>query len=151
MREFKSAAKSKFNPQDILEVPLDDEVLISYRPTEDQIVMLVASEASDIRSDSSRTAAFIDISFSIFEPESRRILARRLMDPEDPFTLMSDDPDAASLVGMITELLEEWAQRPTKPLSDSTTSSENGGKNSTETVSAEVSESSTVPQLMPAT
>lgn len=151
MREFKSAAKSKFNPEDVIEVPLDGEVLISYRPTEDQIVFLVASEASDVRTDSSRTAAFIDISLSIFNPESRRIISRRIMDPEDPFTLTSDDPDAACLVGIITELLEEWSQRPTKPLSDSTTSSENGGASSTETVSAEVSASSNAPQLMPAT
>lgn len=153
MREFKAATKSAYNPKDTLDFGLDGETLTCRRPTTDQVMMLVASEASEIRSNASRTAAFIDVSLSLFDEDSRRLLSRRLLDPDDAFVFMpsEEDPEAASLIGVIQWLLEEWSNRPTKPFSDSELSSENGGTSSTETVSAEGSASSDVPQLMPAT
>lgn len=155
MREFKTAAKQAEDPEDVVKIKLDDVELISLRPTEGQMVMLMAAEASETRSGDSKVATTIDFALSIFDDESRRYLGRRLLDPTDSFGLGGGDDDdgenGAGLLDLIQAVVEEWSHRPTKPSSGSTSSPENGGSSSTDTASTEESSSSDSKSLTPVT
>lgn len=155
MKDFKTAAKQRNAPETIT-FKVDGVEITSRRPTEDQIVFLMAAEASDIRTGSSKMAAVIDFGLSIFDAESSQYLGSRLLDPEDDFSFVAPEVNAgeeepASFMGIISDLIEEWSNRPTKPFSDSTTSQGNGGASSTGTVIDVESTSSDSIQLVPAT
>lgn len=144
MREFKTAAKQELTDDDYLKFKVDDVEVVSVRPTEGQLVMLMAAEASEIRSNDSRMAATIDFALSVFDEDSRRYLGHRLLASEDPFGL-------DNLLEILQWVIEEWSNHPTKPSSDSTSSSENGGTSSTAAALPSESTSSPSPQLVPAT
>lgn len=141
MREFKTAAKQANH--DTMEFKIDDDVLVSLRPTESQLVTFMATQVSDLRSEGEQIASFIDFADAIMEPEAKRYIQRRLFDREDPF-------DHEALSAIVMGLIEEWSQRPTKPLSGSTTSPENGGTPSVVDVPVTESTSLPAPQQMPA-
>lgn len=152
MREFKSAAKQAEDPEDVVRIKLDDVELVSLRPTEGQLVMLMAAEASETRSRDSQLATTIDFALSIFDDNTRRYLGSRLLDPQDPFSLSGgEDGEGAGLLDLIQAVVEEWTNRPTKPSSGSTSSPENGGSSSTDTASTAESTSLVSASPMPVT
>lgn len=139
MKDFVTAAKQRRDKDETITFRVDTQEVTSLRPTEDQMVMLMAADASEIRTDGARIAAYVDFSMAIFDEDSRRYLSRRLLDRDDPFSF-------EDLMDIVQQLVEEWANRPTKPLSDSTSSSDNGGTSSTETSAGKVLTSSQVIQ-----
>lgn len=126
MREFKTAARTVEREEFTFMV--DDVECKTVRPSEGQIAMIVASEASSVRNESEKIADMIDFSMALFDLDTRRYLTRRLMDPEDNF-------EFDTFMEITRSVVEDWANRPTKPSSDSTPSSENGGTSSTAGVS----------------
>lgn len=142
MKDFTTAAKRKAReekgqPRDTFTFRVDDDEITSVRPSEGMMVMLMTAQGSEVRDDTERIAGLIDSAMSLFDRDSRRILSKRLLDPEDEeFTL-------DFLMEVVQEVVEEWADRPTKPSSDSTSQSEDDGTSSTENSSDKVLASST--------
>jgi hypothetical protein len=127
MREFISAAlESDEDPE--VEAPTefsqDGEVFRAYRPTGGQVAVLLSKTASTHATAPERVAAMIDFFAGVLDEESHQILVRRLMDRNDKFEL-------EDVNNILVYLMEEWAARPTKSPSASTSSQRNGGRKST--------------------
>lgn len=152
MKEFKTAAKKqvvsesgeKVDTRESMQFKHDDTVVTCYRPSESQVGLLVAVQSGGVATDDEYVATIIDFFQAQFDEDSARYFKRRLLDGKDDFELedMND---------ILTWMLEEWAQRPTKPSSDSTLSPQSSGDGSTETSNSEASSSSSSRQLAPAT
>lgn len=143
MRAFTTAGKREEKP-DELRFMLDDFEVVSLRPSEGQLVMLMAAEASEIKSDTTKIAAYIDFSMELFDKDSRHHIVQRLMARNDTF-------EFDQLVDIVMWLVEEWSNRPTKPSSDSTSSPDDDGTSSTVTSLDKASTSGSSTQLAPAT
>jgi hypothetical protein len=128
VKDFKIAAKAAITDADKFTFKVGDVDVTSLRPSEGQVVMLLAAQASEVRSDESRIAGVVDGILALFDEGSARYLGGLLMKGDLPFE--TDNDDDASLMGIAMDCLEEWGQRPTKPLSDSTSSSESTGTTS---------------------
>jgi hypothetical protein len=128
MREFKTAARQAVDPEAAekpIEFEVDGEVWRAYKPTEGQLAWLMAN-ATDFAKVEDQAAASINFFVGLFDDDTRRLIAQRLLDRDDPFGLEE--------IGEITEYLtEEWAARPTKPSSVSTPSRRSTGRKSTAT------------------
>lgn len=143
MKEFKTAAKRKvtsdnetitFPVHEVMYETVDGQEVekivhtqqcVSNRPSEGQLVLLMAAEASETRSQESRMAGLIDFALAIFDEPTRRYFGGRLLNPEDGF-------EFAELMDIVQAVVEEWSNRPTKPSSDSTSSQVSTGGSSTD-------------------
>lgn len=143
MKEIKTAAKRQVrNEEDSFTFPVQEtdiqivdgqevEVVthtqqcVTNRPTEGQLVFLLAAEASETRSTESRMAGMVDFALAIFDEPTRRYFGGRLLDPEDGFGF-------SDFMDIVQAVVEEWSNRPTKLSSDSTSSPASTGDSSTD-------------------
>lgn len=129
MKEFKTAAREAAgidDAEEVIEFVVDDETWRAHKPTEGQVAWLMANMTDYVKAEE-QAAASINFFVGLFDQETRRIIAHRLMDREDPFDLQQ--------IQEITEyLVEEWSSRPTKSPSDYMPSQQNGGRRSTGSV-----------------
>lgn len=145
MKTFTTKAKrQKDGDRESIKFKFDDQEVTSYRPTEAQVAYLVGIQSGGVSSTDEQVAGIINFFHGMFDDDSARHFRHRLLDREDPF-------DLEDVQDVLLWLMGEWAERPTKPSSASTSLPENSGADSTETSSSEASTSGPAPQLAPAT
>jgi hypothetical protein len=126
MKEFTTSAKAAIEPDSIdqpITFKVDDVEVRAYEPSPGQMAMMY-SALSDLSTDNQRVAGIVDFFLGLLDGDSRRVLAQRLMDREDPFEL-------DELTEIMTWLIGEWSARPTRPSSASTPSPRRTGRKST--------------------
>lgn len=129
MKEFVTAFEQMQDENAEEETPIefkvDGRVLRAYKPTEGQLVFMMASLGRG-QSAEGRFAAMINIMLESLEAEDKDYLEGRLLD-RNPKTRLQP-----SMIEQIFEYLsEEWFGRPTQSPSGSASSEPNGGQNST--------------------
>lgn len=95
------------------------------QPDEDQVLFIMSRITS--KKESTRNNAFrrlINAIVDMMDEESSEAVEDRLMDPDDEFGI-------EDLIGLWESMLEESAERPTKPSSDSSGSPKPTGRKST--------------------
>lgn len=122
MKEFTTAAEAAVNDEETLEFKIDDRVVTSYRPTDGQLAMLMASLGRHTAT-TVKVAGVIDFFVTILDDESYDYVVSRLLSREDPLGM-------DQVQEVIEWLIEEWSGRPTQSLSVSTPSPKNGGPKS---------------------
>lgn len=139
MREFLTAAKEDFEPEEQNEVRFkhDGKEVVFFEPgTGQAAIMMTFGRGSN---DHEQTATFITMFFTLMDNATRRYFEDRLMDPKDPF-----DMDTEGGVFDIWEALaEEWSARPTREPSDYQPPRKASGRASTASSRAKASTSST--------
>ena len=135
MREFVSAAKeADAEVIEPIKFKLDGTEYSAYPPTESQIALVVAATTGGYKNENEQIAALINFAVALLSKEDHDAIVQKLMDRDDPFELSSDDPEKASLMGIMEHIIEEATGNPTKLSSASTPSREKTGKKSTATV-----------------
>jgi hypothetical protein len=123
-REFTTAARKASEDDDkAIEFLVDGVTMHAYRPEPGQLAVMMASFAS-YSTVIEKTAGIINFFVGVLDEESHQILVGRLLDRTDPF-------DLEQVEEIMEWMVEEWAGRPTQPLSASTQSQRNGGRRST--------------------
>lgn len=136
MREFTTAVKAKAaedeapDEKPTIKFTLDGVDCWAFEPTESQTAVLISATSGRRRSNDD-TATLINFIFNLFDAETKMHLQDRLLDRNDPFELSSDDPEEASLMTIVEDILEEASGNPTKPSSASTSSRASTGQKST--------------------
>lgn len=127
MLEFKVAAlaevKEAGDEEDVVEVPIEDEVYVVRRPTTAQIGLWTTGMHTTAQ-----------IAFEAIETllgkkgldHIKRLIRNRQVDMDDLIGGSERNPD-----GLIGGILEEFAGRPTEPSTASTKSQPSGGRRST--------------------
>lgn len=123
MKEFTTAAEEADRPEEeTLEFSIDGTVLTSYRPTDGQLAMLMASLGRHTTTQT-KVAGVVDFFVTILDDPSYNYVVERLLSRTDPMGM-------DQVQEVIEWLIEEWSGRPTQPLSVSTRSQANGGPKS---------------------
>lgn len=127
IKSFSTAAKSvEDNETPVgapVEVEFDERKILFNPPTTGQWAVTMAGN-SDAADTSEQLATQINFFFSLLGSKDAAWFKHRLFDRDDPF-------DVDNIAELIEYLMEEWAGRPTKPSSTSSTAQSNGGKRST--------------------
>lgn len=170
MREFRTAAKAAALPTDRYEFTYDGRKCVALRPSEGKVALLIASEANPLADEQERIAATINFALTVFDNDTRRYFGNRLINPEHPDNWQDDpdwqpdpdDPDEPApriyapfefedLMNVVYAVIGEFADRPTKPSSGSTSLPAGGGTTSTGGASRKASGSSSRKSLTPVT
>lgn len=120
--------KAQANEDDVVEVPIEDEVYYARRPTVAQIALLNAATSSD---GAERLTMAFDLVEMMMGSEAlahvKRLVKARAIDYGDLIGGSEKNPDG----GLIDMVFEEFAGRPTEPSTDSPRSPRAGGRKST--------------------
>lgn len=140
-----SAAEAAGALEDALPFQMEgsDEQLYAYRPTEDQLVMLMGAAGPTARVEQ-MAGAFMELFWSLLEDETRAHLHARLADRLDPFGLRD-------IMNIVEWLVEETTGFPTPPSPASTRSRSTSGQRSTATPRPRASTRSRSPRTASAT
>lgn len=125
MKEFNTAAKEADpnTDSDALEFSVDGVLCRAYRPGDGQLAVLVVATSSYSTTEEG-VAGVLNFFASTLDDESHTYLTSKLLDRKDPFGL-------GDVEGIISWLVEEWGGHPTQQPSDSASSQQTGGQNST--------------------
>lgn len=137
MKEFATAARAVENEEADDRYPYEftlDGVLCRARePKDGQVAVLMASTGRHSGTQD-QIAGIINFFVSVLDADTHQFIVNKLLDPEDDFGLEApeDNPEAASVQGIMEYLMEEWSGRPTKSSSASSASPKRGGRRSTQ-------------------
>lgn len=121
-----AAAAEVSEDEDVVEVPIGDKVFLARRPTLGQSVLL--SEARDEMS----LARVFKLLRVILGDEATEILEQLVWDRRLDFAdLIGGGTDLNPNGGLIDQIQEAFAERPTEPSSDSSASRKSTGRRST--------------------
>jgi hypothetical protein len=128
MKQFTTAAKEAERAKDadagdLYPFELDGRTIVAYKPTEEQIALLM-SDVGRFSSNSSKVGGSIDFFHSIFADADAAYIRQRLLNKDDAFGL----PEVQDILEW---LIEEWTGNPTQSQSASTPSRPSGGRKST--------------------
>lgn len=123
MKEIKFTEKKPVtrNPddEDVVEVPINGDIYFAFRPSNNQIAVVIAS------SDKGPAAALAGIERfleSCLEPEAWGILQRAVRADQIDFSVLTD---------LMQGIIKEFGENPTSSSTDSSSSPANGGRVST--------------------
>jgi hypothetical protein len=125
MKQFVTAAKESQDPTPELKFEVDGEEFISYPPTEEQLVFMIAAQADGYTTQNEQVAATINFFTNLLDSDSHTRLVRRLLDRNDPFKF-------EQMMEILEYLIGEWSENPTKSSTGSTSSQVSTGKSSPE-------------------
>lgn len=117
--------------------PETDEILdrvqcTAYKPTEGQVVILLADVMGRRATLVDKIAGAIDFFTDVLDEDSKTYIVGRLLDPADPLGLNELQP-------IINHIVEEWGGRPTKQPTDYSPSRKVAGQSSTRRTSKSTS------------
>lgn len=140
MREFSTAAREQFQPEDaeFFEVALDGREMKMYHPGSGQAAIM----STMIRGNTTPkdAANFISLFFAMFDDEDQTYLQDRLMDRKDPFDIDSE----GGMFDIFEALLEDVsASRPPVEPTDFQPPRKSTGRGSTASTRAKGRTSST--------
>ena len=121
----------------------DDTQLYAYLPGEGQLVLLMGV-AGQGQPPQEVAGTVLEIFWSLMEPDTARVLRRRLTDRADSFGI-------GDIMNIVEWLVEEAAARPTQSSSASTPSRTTSGQRSTGTARPRASTRSRSPRTASAT
>jgi hypothetical protein len=121
----------------------DDTQLYAYLPGEGQLVLLMGIVGGGQDAQSTATTV-LEIFWSLMEPDTARVLRRRLADRTDSFGV-------GDVMNIVEWLVEEAAARPTQSSSASTPSRTTSGQRSTASARPRASTRSRSPRTASAT
>lgn len=136
MKEFVFAAKATIDedgkevegPEEpSLKFMVDGEEYTCYRPSDGQMVLIMAAMSGYYSSTGEAAATMVNFFVELLDDDSKHRVTRRLMDRTDPFGL-----DA--LTELLEWVVETWSNTPTSGPSGSTSSPESTGPKSTAAV-----------------
>lgn len=136
MKEFATAARVVENEDHEDRYPhefkLDGVVCRARDPKDGQVGVLMAMTGRHSSTEEA-IAGVINFFVSVLDPDSHSFVVSKLLDPDDEFGLEppDDNPEAASVQGILEYLMEQWSGRPTKSSSASSGSQKRGGRRST--------------------
>ena len=109
----RTEAEAEVDEEPYVEFKLDDRVMRAYRPTEGQLVFLLAATGRG-QSKESRFSSILNIMFESLREDDKDYLESRLLsrDPKKRLRM-------AKIEGIFEYLVEEWFARPTQSQSDS--------------------------------
>lgn len=125
MREISFSKTKKDIPQeerDNIEAPINGEIYLAYRPTTNEIALFMASLGKNNAAVS--FAGVEDFIAIVFEPEAVDLLMQAVRD---------NVLDFLELANICKDVIREFAENPTTPSGDSSTSRGRTGTSSTAT------------------
>ena len=133
MRKFSSTGKRStdaFDDAEPIEFTVDDSTWTAKVPTSGALALLYSAQAAN-RDTADAIAAMIDFLAGLLNDEDRGEYRERLFDPDDDF-------DFEVVTEIVTGLIEEWSDRPTRSSGGSTpTRKRTGGRSTAKRVSTE--------------
>lgn len=138
MREFLTAARDDFSPEDTDSVIMkhDGREVEFYEPSTAQAALLM--QLGRAKADHNSVSAFMALMFEIMEEGTQTYFQNRLMDRLDPF----DVDGEGGLFEIWSALSEHWSARPTQAPTDYQPSQRASGRASTASSRAKASTSS---------
>lgn len=104
---------------DVVEVPINGETYFAYRPTNNQIALVMAAADKNPSAALAGIERFLE---SCLEPEAWRLIRD---------AVRADILDYSALTELMRDIIKEFAENPTSSSADSSPSPVNGGRAST--------------------
>lgn len=120
MREFTGAAKRSGAKEQLVEISINDQVFTAKMPTSGQLALFMARQSDG--DPVGIASAIMEMVWAIFDEEQFRVIEG---------WLAAGELDVEDVMEIIEYLAEEWSDRPTTSVSDSSPSRGSTGKSST--------------------
>lgn len=139
IKKFVTAAAdsiTEVDPDDVVEIDLDDRIIAFYRPSAAQAAIMMTAGRNP--NDAEQVRLFMTLFLELMDEEDARYIEGRLLSRRDPFDLDSE----GGLFDMWEHLTESWSGKASKQPADYQKPRRATGKSSTATTRAKASTSS---------